>query len=83
MFRPMFPSFATRETLFPTAKHVSASLQKHFLLPETLFLLAKLGNIVETCVRSEMFLATCFLVLPELNAWAHAYAYDTNEDTYK
>ena len=33
----MFPSLATRETLFPGAKHVSATRQKQFLLTETMF----------------------------------------------
>ena len=34
---PMFPSFATRETMFPEAKNVSAMKQKHVLLLETVF----------------------------------------------
>ena len=53
---PMFPSFTTRETLFLTAKRVFASLHKHFFASgNTVYLLEKLGNIGETCVRRNCF----------------------------
>ena len=51
----MFPSFATRETLFPGAKHVSASRQKHFLLSDTLFLLGESWETSGTRVRNKCF----------------------------
>ena len=46
MFPQMFPSFATREILFPTAKNVSVSRQKHFFAYGYIVSgVAKLGNI--------------------------------------
>ena len=49
----MFPIFATWENVFPVAKYVSAAKQKHTL--ETMFPVAKLINIQETCVGSKCF----------------------------
>ena len=59
---PMFLSFATRETLFPAAKCVSASRQKHFCLREQCFTCDKTGNHWGNMCPQRMFLATCFLV---------------------
>ena len=53
---PMFPRFATRETLFSTTKYVSASGQKHNLLLETVFPVWQTWETSgETCVRGKCF----------------------------